>query len=146
MKTIFAVLTLTFATLGFAETCFKATTTPPTYSKLPEVVCVKSFGLTRTFVEDKFAVSVVTDAGIIDQLYYPELVGNKYKVNLKLDMLEEREPSCGSYYNTQLAFSFEVSEGGQNIEDSLSVSALETSAHDGCHSRYQTETIPYVKM
>jgi hypothetical protein len=149
-KSILALISI-FPMMGHAATCFKAQNPISAQSQLPQKICIESYSLRLNIPElpevSNYIAKIKSDLGTHTQVVNKFETANKaFQVNVDVPLVKTVSGSCEGTYASKIRFSMLVDKKAQVVKDGLSVTGLEISNYDECHSKDEETLIRYEKM
>lgn len=152
MKKLLVLSLLALSSLSFAGTCFKAIDPISQKSKLPEQICVESYGLELIVPElptlPFYQATVVTDLGVFvkKNVNFRRGITESFDVKVSKDIVLETRGACEGFYQSYVHINFKVDSKGIPEEHTLAVTGVTVSNQDECHSSDKSILIRYENL
>lgn len=151
MKTLVAMTLLSMSAVSFGKSCFKAVDSVSPELKLPAVVCVESYSLELVVPklpeQPSYRATVVTDSATVSK----EKVNftrneNSFDVKVQENKFYENEGVCESLSQSYIQYNFRVDSKAKVLKNTLTVTGIELTTNDTCHSSDDVRTVRYQEI
>lgn len=151
MKTLVAITLLSMSAVSFGKTCFKAIDSVSPELKLPTIVCVESYSLELVVPklpeQPSYRAIVVTDsATVTNNKVNFRSSQDTFDVKVQEDKFYENEGSCESLNQSYIQYNFKVNNKAKVLKNTLTVTGIELTTHDTCHSRDDGRIVHYQEI